>query len=127
MKTLMLILCLMASRSNAEIQWPEINVSDATISYIGGYCMASLYDLYQISSGKERDIHKTRRGYEIAAYAIPWPLGEEVPYVWWKLGLGAATGLAMELRAADRENRQFGWGNIGWGALGGLTCMVIHF
>jgi hypothetical protein len=111
----------------ADIVWPEIKPSDAAISLTGGYLMASMYDVYQISTGADRDIWKTRRGYELAAFAIPWPIGEEIPYVSWKLGLGALAGLAVEVHAADRENRQLSFGNVGLGALGGLCNMVIHF
>lgn len=129
MKRLLLFvsLFLLTSQVKADIVWPEIQTSDAAISYAGGIGLAAMYDVYQISTGADRDIWKTRRGYELAAFAIPWPVGEEIPYVSWKLGLGSLAGLAMELRAADRDNRQLQWGNIGLGALGGLTSMVIHF
>ncbi len=120
-------LFLLTTQAKSEIVWPDVNVSDASISYSGGYLMASLYDVYQISTHKDRDIHKERRGYELAAYVIPIPIGGEVPYVEWKLGLGALAGLMMETHAADRDNRQLNFGNIGWGALGGLTNIIIHF
>jgi hypothetical protein len=126
-KALIVSLLLTASTAKADIQWPQINPSDAVISYSGGVGLAALYDVYQISTGANRDIWKTRRGYELAGPFIPFPIGEEIPYVSWKLGLGSLAGLAVELRAADRENRQLQWGNIGLGALGGLTSMVIHF
>lgn len=118
---------VLTSQLQAAIKAPEINIPDAAISYTGGYLMGYLYDVSAqvISFDAEIDIHKTRRR-EMMDWA-PWPVDEEVPYVEWKLGLGAMAGLAMEVHAADRDNREMNWINIGWGTLGGLTNIVFHF
>lgn len=126
MKHLWLCLFLLTSAAKADIVWPQISPSDAVISYAGGVGLASLYDVYQISTGADRDIHKERETLGLLSF-VPWPVGKEVPYVSWKLGLGALSGLAVEINAADRENRQLQWGNILLGGLGGVTSMVIHF
>jgi hypothetical protein len=103
----------------SEIIWPQVNgnYSDAAISVGSGFALGYMYDVgMQVASmdaSVDRSINfKSKRWY--------WS-------VLWKAGLGAAAGMVMDLRAADRANSEIGLTNTGWGAIGGLTSVVIHF
>lgn len=127
-------LLLLTVSAKSEIVRSEININDATISYSSGFLMASLYDLAVDSLPYNSPVFETlgpqpfyfqqnKDGY----WSIPSPFGEYKRYWAWKLGLSTLTGFVWELHSADRDNRQISFENIGWGALGGLTSVVIHF
>ena len=141
-KILLIAMFFMGSALKADIQWPQVNVSDATISYGSGFLMASLYDLAfdatanykdysnwdnsfagQMGPQPQYDLQSDRDGY----WKVPSPFGRYWRYWAWKMGLSMAAGAVWELHVADRDNKPVGLGNIGMGALGGLSSVVIHF
>ncbi len=70
----------------------------------------------------------------VSDYVVRRPAKEEdkvgflIRYCLGKVSIGVAGGILLEgTRATIGQNRDFDFGAIGWGALGGLTTVVFHF
>jgi len=140
----LIALFLLGSTLRADIKWPQLDVSDSAISYSSGFFMASLYDLAfdtattneQKASGDNffgpqpyywQQTADDYGGHTNGYWKVPSPFGQYWKYWVWKMGLSMAAGAVWDLHVADRDNAAVGFSNIGMGALGGLTSVVIHF
>ena len=105
MKALLIILLLvLSSTSFAESRWYDVSIDSRDFSFVSGYVSASIYDL---------------------AYRNSSP--NNTKSVVWKTGLGLLAGTAVAIGEANKNGSSMQFGNIIFGGIGGLACVVIHF